>query len=115
MLHIAACIAKCLAKAKRPGSGRLMAKTIGGSGAEARLRVAMIHALLTEQLIRVSELCVGRPPCEAFLAHCSASSPLLDWPASCSSCCRPRNAADQVEAERKTKEILSGTPVAIGR
>jgi hypothetical protein len=53
-----------------PGEGettglgvRVMAKTrSGGRGAEARLPLAMIHARLTEQLIRVSEVRVGRRP-----------------------------------------------------
>jgi hypothetical protein len=32
----------------------------GGSGVEARLRLAMIHSLLTEPLLRMSELYVGQ-------------------------------------------------------
>ena len=32
----------------------------GGSGAEAPLRLAMIHSLLAERLIRVADMCVGR-------------------------------------------------------
>jgi hypothetical protein len=67
MLHMAPCIAKCLAKAKGPGSASLMGKTrLGGTGTEARLRVAMIHSLLTEHLIRVSEMCLVGAPAKHF-------------------------------------------------
>ena len=93
-----------------------MAKTLlGGSGTEARLRVAMIHALLTEQLIRVSEMCLVGAPAKYFRPIVPPGPRCWIWPVSCSSCCRRKDAADQVEAERKTKEILSATLVAIGR